>query len=455
MGKLLDEYLAASLPALQAIVADEEPPQPSMPPGVEGIAQPEGATTFPMGPEAGPMQGQPIGPGGQPTAPMGAMPPPGAGMAPSFGGAPAPGGPGAAMPPGGPEPAMPPAAGAEPEQDRSGEFEKGPDSFMGMADEQDPKDIDAAVKTMESQGIDIDQQHADLTGTEAYESEDDPKGEKAGKGDEKKMTRQEKGLILMEFGLSLMASSGSGTGTIGGDIGQAGGAALSGHMGRKAARQKTLDEAEDKRLERDLKQAQIDKAKRQPSTVKTDKDGNYIRIIGGEATPILTPGGERVSADNAEKFNTDVDRQAYEELECEGLSGSELKSCKRRALAYAKGGGAKVAFPELERADQTDKVMKNLEDPDKKSAKYHIPSTGETKRWKDMTPVQQDEVATGFVDRRMRIWEGGTKDKAPTAGRGIEGLSAEDVARMKPGKIYTLSDDRKAKLVNGVPTIID
>jgi hypothetical protein len=446
MGELLQTYLAASLPALQAIVDEEEPPKPAIPPGVEGIQQAEGATTFPMGAEAGPMQGQPIDVGGQPTAPMGVMPPPGAGAAPSFGGEP---------PPGGPQPAIPAAAGAEPEQDRSAEFEKGPDSFMGMADEQSPEDIDNAVKVMESNGVDIDAQHAELTGTEAYESEDDPKGEKAGKGDEKKMTRQEKGLILMEFGLSLMASSGSGTGTIGGDIGKAGGAALAGHMGRETQRKEMLLEAEDRKLDRELKRAQITKAGREPSTVKTDKDGNYIRIIGGEATPILTPGGERVTADNAERFNTDVDRQAYEELECEGLSGKELKSCKRRALAYAKGGGARVAFPELERADQTDKVMKNLEDPDKRSAKYHVPSTGQTMRWRDMSPAQQDEVATGFVDRRMRIWEGGGKDKAPTAGRGIEGLSAEDVARMKPGKIYTLSDDRKAKLVNGVPTIID
>ena len=150
MGQLLETYLAASLPALQAIVDEDEPPKPSLPPGVEGIAQPEGATTFPMGPEGDPLQGQPIDASGQPTAPMGAMPPLGAGAAPSFGGEPA---------PGGPVPSMPPAAGAEPEQDRSGEFEKGPDSFMGMADEQDPEDIDAAVKTMESQGIDIDQQH--------------------------------------------------------------------------------------------------------------------------------------------------------------------------------------------------------------------------------------------------------------------------------------------------------
>ena len=452
MGQLLDQYLAASLPALQAIVADEEPPQPSMPPGVEGIAQPEGATTFPMGPEAGPMQGQPIDAGGQPTAPMGAMPPPGAGAAPSFGGAPAPGGPEPAMLPGGPEPSMPAAAGAEPEQDRSGEFEKGPDSFMGMADEQDPEDIDAAVKTMESQGIDIDQQHADLTGTEAYESEDDPSGEKAGKGDEKKMTRQEKGLILMEFGLSLMASSGSGTGTIGGDIGKAGGAALAGHMGRETQRKEMLLEAEDRKLDRELKRAKITKAGKSKTTIETV--GGKLVIINedtGEANPVLMD-GQPVDAENLDKYASEVDREAYETVVCSAMKGKELSQCKRRALAYSKGGAAKVAFPELEIADQRENVMDILQDPDNKSAKYPVPSAGgQHIRWKDMTEGQRMEVRDTLVEQRTKQPNVTTK----AGGGGIEGLSAADTAKMKPGKIYTLSDDRKAKLVDGVPTIID
>jgi hypothetical protein len=365
------------------------------------------------------------------------MPPPGGGInpaaaaTPTFAGAPTPGGPQSAMPP----------AKSQPQQDRSAEFEKGPNSFAGMAEDAPEEDKEKALKLMEDQGVDIEAEHAKLVGD-------------TGKGKGKGLSKQEKALILMEFGLSLMASSGSGEGTFASDIGQAGGAALAGHVSRKAARQKILDEAEDKRLERELKQAQIDKAKTPTATIKTDKSGNYISIAGGKSTPILDASGEPVSAANVEKFNSEVDRQAYEELECDGLSGSALNSCKRRALAYGKGGGAKVAFPELERADQTDKVMKNLEDPDKKSAKYHVPSTGETKRWKDMTPTQQDEVATGFVDRRMRIWEAGGPATGGGGG-GIEGLSAEDVASMKPGKIYTLSDGRKAKLVDGEATIID
>lgn len=430
MGQLLQKYLAANLPALQAIVGDEEPA-----PATGGIPQPEGATTFP-GPAPQPaLQGQAIGPGGQPQGPMATMPGPG-GINPAA----------AATPTfdsvaGAPKPAMPPAEEQE-QPDRSGEFEKGENSFMGMAEKADDKDVTNAVNVMEQGGVDIDAEHEKITGTPAAKS--------------KGMTKNEKALILMEFGLNLMAASGTGEGTWASDIGQAGGAALGGHISRKQAQQEKLIEAEDRKLDRELKQAQIEKAKRGSSKIKTDKNGNYINISGGVATPILTAGGEPVSAANVEKFNSEVDRQAYEELECAGLDGSALKSCKRRALAYGKGGGAKVAFPELERADQTDKVMKNLEDPDKKSAKYRVPSTGKTTRWKDMTPAQQDEVAKGFVDRRMRIWENAGETAGPEDKTGIlSGLSKEERARLQPGKVYTLSDGREFKMVDGAPQIIE
>ena len=55
MGKLLDEYLAQNVPALQSIVSGGQP-------------QPEGATTFPL-PQEPALRGQPIGPGGQPIGP--------------------------------------------------------------------------------------------------------------------------------------------------------------------------------------------------------------------------------------------------------------------------------------------------------------------------------------------------------------------------------------------------
>jgi hypothetical protein len=458
MGRLLDEYLAASLPALQAIVADEEPePTPTLPPGVEGIAptmelvgertgqpQPEGATTFPMGAEPPPMQAQAIGPGGAAAGPMATM-----------------GGPGAAAPGAppvpsfdpqtqapGPTPTMPPAQGAD-QQDRSGEFEKGPDSFMGLAEKQDPKDIDASIKAMESQGVDIDEQHAVITGTPEYESEDDPSGEKAGKGDPKKMTRQEKGMILMEFGLSLMASSGTGTGTFAGDIGQAGGAALAGHVGRKEAKKKSLIEAEDREQERRLTEAKIKKEERPKTSIQT-VGGKYVLIneTTKQAEPILM-NGEPVDAENVDKYASQVDRDAYEEVVCKGMTGSNMKACKRRALAYAKGGAAKVAFPELEIAEQRENVMDLLQDPDNRSARYPVPSRGgEQIRWKDMKEAEQIEVRDALVEARTR------KADITTDGGGAEtfGLTDEQVSGMESNTKYQLTNGiwvakRNGKLV--------
>jgi len=444
MGRLLEEYIATNVPALEDIVRG-------------GIQQPEGAMTFPgpQEPEA-PLQGQPIGPGGAPTGPMAALPGPGginpaAAATPTFAGAPD---------PGGTQPAIPPVQ-AQQQPDRSGEFEPGPDSFAGMSETANPEDINSATaaleKALNEKGSSIDEEHAKTTGGEVEESEDDPEGKSKGEG----LTRQEKGLILMEFGLNLMAQSGTGEGTLGGDIGIAGGAALKGHVGRKQAAKQAAIDAQEREQKRRLTEAQIKKAETPTATIKTDKSGNYISISEGVSTPILDASGEPVSAENAEKFASEVDRQAYEELECEGLSGSALKACKRRALAYGTGGGAKVAFPELEAADQVDRVRKDLDDPDRKSQKHHVPSANRKIKWKDMTPEQQDEVANTRVDKRMEIvrryaTQGGEGAGAAKDTTGIlEKLSPDDRARIKPGKVYTLEDGRKFKMVNGVPQIVE
>jgi len=432
MGQLLQSYLAANLPALQAIV-EEDKPKPSMP---GGIPQPGGATTFPM-PQEQPMPMQPIGPGGQPTGPMGVMPPPGAinpaaAATPTFDGAPTPGAE--------PQPAMPPVE-AQAQDDKSAEFEDGPDSFATLAKDAPEEDKEKAVKVMEDQGVDIEAEHAKIVGDT---------GEGKGKG----LSKQEKALILMEFGLNLMASSGTGEGTFASDIGQAGGAALTGHMGRKAARQKMLSEAEDKKLERELKQAQIDKARKAKTTIKT-VGGKLVSINEDtrEASPILMD-GEPVDAENVDKYASEVDRQAYETVVCEGLTGSEMKACKRRALAYSKGGAAKVAFPELELADQRENVMDLLQDPDNRSSKYPVASAGgQHIRWKDMTEGQRMETRDTLVAQRTK--EPNITTKEGGGGGGIEGLSQEDIAKMKPGKIYGLSDGREVKLVDGVPQIVD
>ncbi len=449
MGRLIEAYLAASLPALQAIVAEDEEPQPTMELVGErtGQPQPEGATTFPMA-EPPPMQAQPIGPGGQPVGPMATMAGPGAAAQaqPSFDQT------GAT-----PKPAIPPAQGQE-QPDRSGEFEAGPDSFAGMSNDADPKDIDAATKAMEEGGVDIDKEYAKVTGTEEEESEDDPEGKNTGKatgkgtGKAKGLTRQEKALILMEFGLNLMAQSGTGEGTFAGDIGIAGEAALKGHVGRKAEKQKTLIEAEDRKLDRRLKEAQIVKAERPKRSIKTV--GGKLVIINEDtqqAEPILMD-GKPVDAENVDKYASQVDREAYMRIVCEGMTGSAMKVCERRSLAYSKGGAAKVAFPELALAEQREEVMDFLQDPDNSSARYPIASRGGQRiRWRDMTQEERIELRDSLVDARTR-----EPNVTTDGGENNFGLTDEQVSKMEPKTKHQLTSGiwvakRNGKLVKVEP----
>jgi hypothetical protein len=425
MGKLLEQYLAASLPALQAIVADEPQPKPALPPGVEGIAQSGGATTFPMA-EAPPMPMQPIGPGGQPTGPMASMPP-AAAATPSFDTPP--------TPTGAPKPAMPPAD-AQPQQDRSGEFEKGPDSFAGMAEEADEKDIEKTADAMEASGVDIDAEHAKIVGDT---------GEGKGKG----LSRNEKALILMEFGLSLMASSGSGEGTFAGDLGKAGGAALTGHMGRKAAKKKALTEAEDRKLERELKQAQIDKATRPETVVKTDQQGNMIIVDEqtGESKPVLMD-GKPVTAGDADKLDFEVKKEAFKQAYKSTVKDPE--ELNRRAVAFA-NSVRQVAFPELARQDQAKAIIKELNEGKNSSQKFNI--DGVEKRWKHMTYAEKTAEARKLVDMAMAAAATGV-----TSSDGAEasfGLSDEQVKGLEPNTKYKLSNDTWVAKRNGKLVEVD
>jgi len=450
MGKLLESYLATALPHLQAIVADEEPPPtPALQPGVEGIAQPEGATTFPMGPEPPPMQAQAIGPGGEPTGPMATMAGPGAA---AQGAPPTPSFDPATQAPG-PTPTMPPAEGAE-QQDRSGEFEAGPDSFAGMAqthaEEQDPKDIDNAMKSMQDNGVDIDAKHAEVTGTPEYEGEDDPKGKKQGKGDPEKLTRQEKALILMEFGLSLMASSGTGTGTFASDIGQAGGAALAGHMGRKQAKTEQLAKAEEREQKRRLTEAQISKAERKDTSMSTDEAGNRIIVDkqSGESIPVLMD-GKPVGADDSDKLDFQLQVEAFE-----GAYRDQIKDPKelhRRAVAFAKGV-RQVAFPQLARQDAAKAIVKELNEGKNASQKFIV--DGKEKRWKNMSFDEKTQTARKLVDMYMSAAEAGVTS-TDDGGEANFGLSDEQVQKLEANTKYELTDGTWVAKRNGKLVEVD
>lgn len=426
MGRLLEEYIASNVPALEDIVRG-------------GIQQPEGATTFPgpQPPEAA-LQGQAIGPGGAPEGPMASMPPPGginpqAAATPTFDAA-----------GGAPQPAIPPVE-AQQQPDKSGEFEAGPDSFAGMSNEADPEDIANATKAMEEGGVDIDAEYAKVTGSEPEESADDPEGKTEGEG----LTKQEKALILMEFGLNLMASSGTGEGTLAGDIGQAGATALTGHMGRKAAKSKQLAEAEDKKLERELKRAQIKKAGRADTSVKTDQSGNMIIVNEqtGESKPVLMD-GKPVTAGDQDKLDFEVKRAAYK-----AAYGSTIKDpeeLERRAVAFA-NSVRQIAFPELARQDQAKAIIKELNEGKNASQKFVV--DGKEKRWKNMSYEEKTKTARQLVDMAM---EAASTGVTSSDGAGANfGLDDDQVKGMEANTKYKLSNDKWVAKRNGKLVEVD
>jgi len=405
MGQLLQKYIESNVPALENIVL--------------GQPQKRGAGTFPGG-EREPLSPiTPVGPGGQPTgspeAAFGPQPQPGPAPAPSFDTS-----------------GQPPEVQAFPPEQKPPDM-GGENSFSELAKKHDETDINAAIDAVEGQGVKLDDAYQKATGSPP----------------EKGMSRKEKGLILLEFGLNLMAQSGTGEGTLGGDIGLAGTAALKGHVGRETLDVERKRQAQIDALERRRKEAQIKRSEAAQTVVKTDADGNLMVINKDtqQATPVLMD-GEPVKGDQTEMFATQVDRLAYEGEFCEGLSGNAASACRKRALAYAKGV-REVAFPQVLRADQTDRVMKWLEDPDNASAKYMI--NGVPTRWKNMNPDQQTEVASNLVDRRIAVINSGnvTSNRKKSEKVQTFGLPQSEIDTMKPGKIYTLSDGKKVRKRDG------
>ena len=439
MGRLIEAYIAAAVPALQDIVRG-------------GIEQPEGATTFPMPPGEPQPQGQPIGPGGAPTGPMAALPgpggiDPGAVATPTFDMAAGPGGINPAA--GGQQPAIPPVE-AQQQPDRSGEFEPTENSFAGMSENAPPEDINKATaaleKTLNDKDSSIDEEHAKVTGGEVEESEDDPEGTSKGEG----LTRQEKALILMEFGLNLMASSGTGEGTLAGDIGQAGGAALGGHIGRKQAQKKQLVEAEDRKLARELKRAQITKAGKAATSIKTDQSGNMIIVNEdtGESKPVLMDGKPVVAGDK-DKLDFEVKRAAFKAAYGSTIEDSE--ELERRAVAFA-NSVRQVAFPQLARQDAAKAIIKELNEGRNASQKFVV--DGVQKRWKTMTYAEKTAEARKLVDMAMDAAAVGV-ESSDGAGANF-GLSDEQVKNLESGTKYKLTSGawvskRNGKLVEVEP----
>ena len=451
MGKLLDSYLQQYGNQL-TILAD---PQPAGPP----IQQPSGATTFglPQQPRPGaPMSFMAPGPVAQGPISRGV---PGAtpGIAPPSVLAPEQGMmkrtpltrtlPEEAGPPS--ELAGPPALA--PEEEKKG-GSKGMD-FQQVMEDADDEEIEAAIGAMEESGVDLDRAYAQATGRTPHPE----------------MSRKEKGALLMEFGLRLLAHSDTGYGDTLGDIGRAGletmggmyqRRAAEGETARKIAKERRLTAREEReqrssRLRDALTRAQTRKAERENLKIETSADGNLmiVNVDTGTAKTVTDKEGKPVKADPSTQslFASQVEKATYEGEFCAGLTGSELKACKQRATAYAKGV-REIAFPGVLRADVTDRVMKNLEHPDNRSRKYPVGPNRDLKRWKDMTFEEQEEVGNRLVDRQVSIIQqasGMQTTSPPAAGDKQFGLSSEQVASIPEGKTATLSNGKKVKKQGG------
>ena len=268
-----------------------------------------------------------------------------------------------------------------------------PEDLMAAAtDEEIDKGTDVLEQQLEEQGSSLDEAYAQVTGGPP----------------DTRLSRQEKGQLLMEFGLRMLAYSGQ-EGAEFEAIGRAGIETMGSARAMREAKRTRPGEERKSQLELDLLDAQITRERAGVNEIITDADGNLISVnkATNEVTPITDASGNPVTAEtDASQFESQLNRDAYRQYFIDTVGECD-SACERGALAYSKGGAAQVAFPELLRADQTDRVMKVFENPDNSSRRYPIPSTGEQKRWKDMTEEEKFEVANGFVERRLRILDGG------------------------------------------------
>lgn len=487
MGALLDQYLSTFGQSLQALAAPPGGAQsfPTEGPGAQPLdpnlaampgppsfqPQPGGMTaaglpvgqTFDTGGQVatapapsfeaqpGTVEGIPGGPGGgaaeaQPLLPFDEEPPV---ELPTFGPPeeevtqPTPeGGPPAGLPPGTegtvPTEGAPPAAPGEPrgrgkggeqvgedgEILQAGDVENAEDLMAAATDEEIKAGTDVVEQQLEEQGSSIDEAYAKVTGGPP----------------DTRLSREEKGQLLMEFGLRMLAYSGQ-EGAEFEAIGRAGIETLGSARAMKEAKRTRPGEERKSQLETDLLEAQIVRERGANNELVTDANGNMVSVnkATGKTTPILDASGNPVTGEtDTKQFESELNREAYRQYFIDTVGECD-SACERGALAYSKGGAANVAFPELMRADQTDRVMKVFENPDNSSRKYPVPSTGEVKRWKDMSEEEKFEVANGFVERRMRIMDtGGTGGQttgrpAPTGWKNYEAAGlTEEVARQIP-----------------------
>lgn len=455
MGRLIDQWMRDELPYLQSLLA---PPTRNEP----GIQQPEGATTFPVSDRPN-VYGKPLSEpddmsGYRPTGTFAQPAPP----TPTFG---------SVVPNDTQAPAetfsgqpqeqvadasstfqSPPYAdsapgGATPDQGT----DTGPHSFHAIA-QQNPGIIKRGVNLLMQhlggeQGLDAAYQK--LTGRP-------PAG----------LSRQEKGTLLMEFGLRTLAhNDGLHTGLEA--IGQAGAETIGSARKLREQNYKLLEDTErtqeaKKRGEAEqhlreiqgrLYEAQAKKAEQDKYQLKSDAQGRLIRIdmTTGASQVVLGEDGKPIMAGaDSKQFASEIDRSAYEGAFCEGLTGDAAKQCRQRAVIFSKGGAPDLAFPEFQRTQIAQRLMTMLENPDNKRTKYRLPD-GTMKAWADMDGDEKVRAADLLVDRWDALAKGklGQKVTAAPSAENNFGLSEEQGKSIAEGKMAKLSNGTFVAKRNG------
>ena len=266
---------------------------------------------------------------------------------------------------------------------------KTPQDLFAAADkEQIEGGIKALEGVLEEKGTTLDKAYENMTGGPP----------------DTRLSREEKGQLLMEFGLGILSQNpqeGEGLAAVG----------ASGLSTMESAREmretKRTRPAEERKeqLEMDLTEAQIEAARRTDKEITTDKDGKMIivDVESGRTISVTDSEGNPVAADpkSQQRYEREVARDMYRAVSCTGLEGEEMSRCETRALAYAAGGaGTAIAFPEIMSREATEAALRVLLDDNARFTRHLIPSSGERKTISNMSGAERAEV----VRELAKVW---------------------------------------------------
>ena len=199
-----------------------------------------------------------------------------------------------------------------------------------------------------------------------------------------KLSRQDWGLFLMDFGMRLAAESGSWDAQLGSAMGKAGSEALTNMQGRQTTEQGKVDD-----YNQELRKSALGMA-----TSRFDKDnvlwtekgafdqrtGRYVRDpgTGGALQPGLTPGS-----------NT---RGYQRQISAEALQGAGLPAAVAARIAHS--GAPDPAELEFEFGKQFDKMISDLGMIGK------VPGTD--RKLSQMSPAEQFQARQNWIQQRVR-----------------------------------------------------